>query len=75
MRSVCEAERSATEPTLTDPDSRYERQPLDQGDVDRALQCLLDRGPIHGVDVDRAVLLHAELTDKGIDCAEQFGAR
>jgi hypothetical protein len=60
-------------PMVTDPDSFYEGQPFDLPDFDAALKYLLAKGLVTGQDVAEFVLLHAELTDKGIDCAENFG--
>jgi hypothetical protein len=58
---------------LADSGSLYEGQPFDMADLEAALSYLFSKGLITGVEVADFVLLHAELTDKGIDCAEHFG--
>jgi len=60
-------------PMLTDPDGLYEGQPFDVADLEAALSYLHSKGLVTGVEVAEFVLLHVELTDKGIDCAEHFG--
>ncbi|MET7423583.1 hypothetical protein [Dactylosporangium sp. NPDC005555] len=51
----------------------FEGEPLTRRDLDTALQYLLDKGLVHGVDVAEEILIHIRLTDRGIDCAENFG--
>jgi hypothetical protein len=58
---------------LTHPDSYYEGEPFDLADFDHALKYLLAKDLVTGRDVAEFVLSYAELTDKGIDCVENFG--
>jgi hypothetical protein len=60
-------------PMLIDPDSFYEGEPFDLADFDAALKYLLAKDLVKGQDVAEFVLVYAELTDKGIDCAENLG--
>ncbi len=59
-------------PMLFDADSFYEGQPFELADLDAALEYLRGKGLVKGTDVAEAVLLDVELTDQGLDCAEQF---
>lgn len=52
---------------------RYEGEPLTERELDAALQYLLDKGLVTGNNVAEAVLINIELTDRGIDCAEDSG--
>jgi hypothetical protein len=59
---------------LVDRSTYYEGQPLELTDLTAALEYLLSKEFVTGVTkVAEFVLLEADLTDKGIDCAEQYG--
>jgi hypothetical protein len=72
IRYVHDRSRASDLEPLLD-NHHFEGERLTQRDLDDALQYLLDKDLVRGVDVAEAILINIELTDRGVDCAEHFG--
>lgn len=58
---------------VTDLSTFYEGEPLERDHLEGELGYLLNKDLVTGVSADQFVLLQPEVTDKGVDCVEQYG--
>ncbi|HEY2795074.1 MAG TPA: hypothetical protein VGJ28_22125, partial [Micromonosporaceae bacterium] len=61
------------EPLRSGPLGLFEGDVLSSGEIDAALLYLKSKSMVAGVNVDVGTVLRPRLTDRGIDCMEQFG--